>query len=243
MGRTPILSTAQDLEGVLIFLQDAKLVPKHPGKELLTSIKKLHQATYSLILWRFRLRRIPKHGQPFIEEIASDALQILPQALAGYVKTAHLLTRGIIENTLRYLYFYDHPIEYRIMNSGKKWYMETRELFEYATSHPDLAQLESKFDALGKLKSLYSDLSGSIHGRCVVDLEMRVALNKIVFEQELMDRHVVFLERCAEAVNFLLSGFHLRQVRTFQVEDRRIIMRSISAPGRQILSNLRTDER
>lgn len=242
MSKSAIPSVARDLEGVLVFLQGANLVPVRPGNELLIGIKKLHRATYSLILWRFRLRHIPQHGRPFIEEIASDALQILPQALAGYVKTTHLLTRGIIENTLRYLYFFDHPIEYQIMNSGKKWYVEPKELFEYATSHPDLADVEIKFGALGKLKSLYSDLSGSIHGRCVEDLEMRVALNKIVFDQKELDRHVGFVERCAEAVNFVLSTFHVDKVRAFQAEDRRIILRSISAPGRQILSTLRTRE-
>lgn len=240
MARVAIPSLARDLEGVLVFLQGINLVPTHPGNELLVGIRKLHRATYSLILWRFRLRRIPPHARPFVEEIASDALQILPHALAGYVKTTNLLTRGIIESALRYIYFFDHPIEYQMMNSGRKWYMEPRELFEYANSHPGLAHVETKFGALAKLRSLYSDLSGSVHGGRVEDLEMRVALNKIVFEQKALDKHVAFIERCAEAVNFVLSTFHVEKVRAFQAEDRRIIMRSISAPGRQILSNLRT---
>lgn len=240
VAKEVIPSVTRDLEGVLVFLQGVNLVPQHPGKELLVGIKKLHRATYSLIFWRFRLQRIPQYGRPFLEEIASDALQVLPHALAGYVKTTHLLTRGIIENTLRYLYFIDHPIEYQLMNSGKKWYLEPRELFEYATGHPQLEHVETKFGALGKLKSLYSDLSGSIHGRRVEDLEMRVALNKIVFEQKALDQHVGFVERCAEAVNFVLYAFHVQKVRAFQAEDRRIILRTISAPGRQILSNLGT---
>lgn len=237
-----IPSVARDLEGVLVSLQRANLVPTCPDRELLVGVKKLHQATYSLILWRFRLRNIPHHGRPFIEEIASDALQILPHALAGYVKTTHLLTRGIIENTLRYLYFSDHPIEFQKMNSAKKWYLEPRELFEYATSHPCLVPTETKFHAIGNLKSLYGDLSGAIHGGRVTDLEMRVALNKIVFEQKALDQHVRFVRRCAEAVNFVLSTFHVEKFRAFQAEDRRIILRSISAPGRQILSTLRTSE-
>lgn len=238
MSIVAIPSVTRDLDGVLAFLQRRKLIPKSPDKDLLVGVKKLHRATYSLILWRFRLRHTPPHGRPFIEEIASDALQILPHALAGYVKTTNLLTRGIIENTLRYLYFCDHPIEFQKMNSAKKWYLEPKELFEYALSHPCLVSIEAKFHAIGDLKSLYGELSGAIHGGRVTDLEMRVALNKIVFEQQALDRHVAFVERCAEAVNFVLSIFHNDKFRAFQAEDRRIILRSICSSGRQILSNL-----
>lgn len=242
MPREEIPSITRDLEGVVEFLRKTNLIPKSPGKEILIGVKKLHRATYSLILWRFRLQHIPHHGRPFIEEIASDALQILPQALAGYVKTTRLLTRGIIENTLRYLYFFDHPIEYQIMNRSEKWYLGTKELFEYAIKHPVLGTVEINFHAIEKLKSLYRDLSGSIHGRCVKDLEMRVALNKILFEQKALNQHVAFVERCAEAVNFLLFTFHVEKVRAFQQEDRRIILRSISPQGRQVLSKLKTKE-
>src|SRR5437867_1342966 len=112
MSVAAIPSVARDLEGVLEFLRHANLISASPTQELLVCVKRLHRATYSLILWRFRLRGIPPHGRPFIEEIASDALQILPHALAGYIKTTHLLIRGIIENTLRYLYFCDHPVEF-----------------------------------------------------------------------------------------------------------------------------------
>ena len=63
----------------------------------------IHGNTYSLILWRFRLRGLPEHAKVFIEEIASDALQILPQIMMGYSKTAKLLIRGISENGL-------HPV-------------------------------------------------------------------------------------------------------------------------------------
>ena len=141
MSVAVIPSVARDLTGVIKFLQSIHLIPASPSQEVKTAVKRLHRATYSLILWRFRLVGIQPHARPFIEEIASDALQILPHALAGYIKTPSLLTRGIIENTLRYLYFSDHPVEFQKMNSEKKWYLETKDLFEYAASHPCLASV------------------------------------------------------------------------------------------------------
>ncbi len=238
MSVRSIPSVSRDLQGVLEFLRDRHLLPKKPSQELLVGIKRVHRATFSLILWRFRLRQVPLHGRPFIEEIASDALQILPQALAGYIKTTHLLTRGIIENTLRYLFFCDHPIEFQKMHAPKKWFMEPREFFEYAFEHPLLEQIEKKISPVGKLKSLYADLSGFIHGGRVTDLEMRVSLNKIELNQDLFERHVVLVEKTTEAVNLILCIFNSQKFHSFQAEDRRIILRSISSSGRQILSDL-----
>src|SRR5208337_5661046 len=116
-------SVAADFASAISFLTHQGIIPATTPAKFQENAKRIHRATFSLILWRFRLKRIPQHGKVFVEEIASDALQILPQALMGYGKTAKLLTRGIIENTLRHLYFSDHPIEFARMNREAKWYL------------------------------------------------------------------------------------------------------------------------
>src|SRR5271157_2200872 len=219
MAKKPIQSVAGDFALVLEFLKKRGIVPATPPNPLVESAKRIHRATYSLILWRFRLRRIPEHGQVFVEEIASDALQLLPQVLMGYGKTAKLLTRGIIENTLRHVYFSDHPIEFERMNREHKWFIRMDELFEYAKIHPALH---------------HSELSAGIHGRRVRDLEMRVALNKITFSVKAAKAEVKLIERCAESANFLLAVFHRTAVTQFQQEDRRIILRTIPPRARQV---------
>ena len=123
MARRPVPQVAHDLEGVLAFFRERGIVGSPPPGKLLEHAKKIHRATYSLMLWRFRLKGGAEHGRVFIEEVASDALQILPQTLMGYGKTAKLLTRGVIENTLRHIYFSDHPVEFLRMNRDRKWYV------------------------------------------------------------------------------------------------------------------------
>src|ERR1043165_5194810 len=123
MARRALPAVAQDFAAVLSFLQTRGIVPASPSVAMLDDSKRIHRATYSLILWRFRLRQLPEHSKVFIEEIASDALQILPQALMGYSKTTKLVTRGIVENCLRHIYFADHPVEFERMNREQKWFM------------------------------------------------------------------------------------------------------------------------
>jgi hypothetical protein len=236
MSKRHIPAVAADLALVTSLLKDRGIIGSSPSVELMVNARHIHSFTYSLILWRFRLRNLPEHGKVFLEEIASDALQVLPQILMGYSKTSKLLIRGIVENALRHIYFSDHPIEFERMNRDKKWFLDMKELYEYAKLHPEFLKTENKFDAINQLTSLYSDLSGGVHGRTVRDLEMRTALKKIVYDEISVKKEVEQLRRCTEAVNFLLSIFHADKVRAFAAEDRRIIMRSMPTRARSVWS-------
>ncbi len=234
MAKRPVPATAADFDNVLQYLQARGIMPHTPSAATVENAKKIHRATYSLILWRFRLGKLPEHGSAFIEEIASDSLQVLPQVFMGYSKTSKLMMRGILENTLRHVYFTDHPVEYALMNMEEKWYLSMEELLQYAKEHPDFRKTEPKFDALARMKNLYAELSAGIHGRRVSDLEMRTALEKIVYEEANGARLTSLVERCAEAANFVLAIFQRAKFNGFGVEDRRIILRTMDSRARAL---------
>lgn len=121
-----------DFARVLEFLRGTRVVPQDASDAMLEHAKSIHRKTYCLILWRFRITDLPMSGQAFMDEIASDAIQLLPQIMMGYSKPTKLLMRGIVENTLRHIYFTDHPVEYIRLNRDKKWYVNVETLFEYA---------------------------------------------------------------------------------------------------------------
>jgi hypothetical protein len=234
MSIRPVAVIATDFAEVQAHLQGIGILESAPPADKIRIARRIHGYTYSLILWKFRLPRIPECGKVFLEEIASDALQILPQALVGYSKTAKLLTRGIVENTLRHIYFIDHPIEFQRMNREKKWYLTIDALVEYGKAHPIFFETESKFDAFNQISSLYSDLSAGIHGRTVRDLETRRALREITYDATAAEKESEFLRRCVEVVNFLLCMLHRDAVARFQNDDRSIILRSIPVKARQV---------
>jgi hypothetical protein len=233
---------SEDFIRVLAYLASRGIVPEHPPGRMIELATRMHRATFSLILWKFRLKGLAEHGSVFIEEIASDALQLLPHGLMGFGKTPKLLIRGIIENALRHVYFSDHPVEFERMNREKKWYPELDELFRYPALHPRLLGLEEKFDATNRLKTLYDKLSAGVHGRRVQDFEMHKALAKIVFSEGVFVRQVEDAEACSAAVNFLLTAFHAGQVHRFQRDDRQIILRSMPAQARRLFTALTTDQ-
>jgi hypothetical protein len=237
-NRPTASSVAQDFQGVMNFFTTGGIVPDPPVPSLVAGARRLHKATYSLILWRFRLRRLRDCGRAFVEELASDALQILPQALMGYNKTTKLLNRGLIENAFRHLYFSDHPVEFLKMHRDRKWYVPVSALREYALSHPAFSETEPRFGAVGNLVRLYSELSAGVHGSRVDDLEMRLALRKIVFTERIFASQVRLVEQAAESINFLLSVYHNLQFCGFHVEDRRVILRTMAPRARRTLMEL-----
>jgi hypothetical protein len=234
MARHQIPSVSADFKSVVEFLTRSGAIGKPSHANLTSNARKVHAATYSLILWRFRLGRLPFRGRVFVDEIASDALQILPQMTMGYGKTVTLLARGIIENAFRHIYFMDHPVEFERMNLDKKWFMPMKELFEYTRLLPPFTETEQQFDAINQLSSLYSELSAGGHGRTVQDLETRIALSKVKYDDAAGGRHTKATQSCAAATNFLLAMFHRAKVRKFQEEDRRIILRTMPARAREI---------
>jgi hypothetical protein len=224
----------EDFDAVRSYFETAGILPDPIPPEKGINCRQIHYLTYCLILWKFRLRKVPEHSKPFIDEIASDALQILPHTLMGYTKTAKLLIRSIIENVCRHIYFHDHTVEFELMNREQKWFMTMTDLFEYLRKHPRFLDSERKFAAISQLSDLYSYLSGGIHGRTVSDLMMHNALRDIAYDPIAARKIVEALKQCTAATNFLIARFHCAQTQAFPLEDRRIILRSMPDRARQV---------
>jgi hypothetical protein len=237
-ARPAITSISRDFQSVIGFFAGRSLVPDNLTPMALSVGRDLHATTYSLLLWRFRLKGLRDCGRVFVQELASDALQILPQALMGYTKTTKLLTRGLIENALRHVYFADHPIEFQRMNADPKWYVPMSELREYALRHPLFEETEPRFPAVANLNRLYGELSGGVHGSRVDDLEMRVALNKIALSEAVLRAQTKSVRQTAESVNFLLATFHNLQFRRLQTEDRRAVLQTLTRRAKKALAEV-----
>jgi hypothetical protein len=153
--------------------------------------------------------------------------------LLGYSKTVNLLVRGIIENTLRHIYFSDHPIEFQKMNRESKWFMTTADLFAYVKTHPKLVEPEKRFDSINRLSSLYSDLSAGVHGQAVEHLEMRISLKNISYNQLIANRLAGSVEHCATGCNFLLAVTHCHKVAKLEAEDQLIIFQTMPPGARR----------
>lgn len=238
MPRKPYLDPVYvDLDDTVAHLETRTTVPVHFKTHVLPVARQLHSAIYSLCLWSYFLDLKPR-GQVFLDEIASESIQILPHALEGYFKTPMLLTRGIVENLLRHIYFMDHPIEFQKVNSSEKLYFTAEELFEYCRTHPAIKPLLKKFDAAGKLRTLYSELSAAIHGGKLTDMNLHRSLEEIKFDLPKFKEIVKKVAAVTESSNFLLLVIHQKRLGIIPPNLRKILVMSVPLSGRRALQGL-----
>lgn len=229
----------EDFNEVMRFFVQRGILSKRISKDVKKKAAGIHRATYSLIWWRFQIpTSSADHKRVFVVEIASDALQVLPQSLMGYGKTTILLIRGIIEDVLRHVYYSDHPVEFNKLNSRKKWYMTVRQLFEYMKEHPQFENLEKGFDAIAKLSNLYSSLSDTVHGVKFSHLEMRPGLENIKLELEKLENIRSLILRCVESTNFILAVHHKDNFSKLPIEAKEIVTLTMPKKARQLLAGI-----
>ena len=228
----------RDFDEVVNYFRQRGTLKIKPSAKILSSMREIHAATYSLFLWRYLLKHLPEHSIVFLNEISSDAIQILPLGLQGYRRPTLILIRSIIENCCRHIYFSDHPIEFILANQEKKWFISQEELFKYLNRHPLLKKSQKRLPAINKLQTLYDDLSAKIHGRKIQHFEMRRALTQISFNQAEFEELKKYVKRCSASVNFLFMLYHQEATQKFQEEFKRIILRTMPPEARQIIKGI-----
>lgn len=226
----------KDFADVWNFFATRTFLPALSAEEKNT-LKRLHRAIYSIVLWSHFVKH-PEHGQVFLNEAASDAIQVLPSVLLGLQKSSMLLTRGIIENILRHVYFADHRIEFQRMNAKAAWFITPEELFEYAREHPVLQKAEKEFDSLGRLRGLYRQLSANVHGGRLVDLRLHKAIKEIQFSGADLEHAHTMVKKTAESVNVVLFLFNEDKANRIPMQLRRFILLSMPKNARKICSGL-----
>ena len=234
----PVPAVSADFDEIRQHLKTVRILSEDDDSEKINLIRRVHTYTYSLFSWHARLDTLPEHASPFIEEIASDAIQILPHLLLGYSKALKLLVRGILENSLRFVYFIDHPIEFKLMNTRDKWFISTDKLLDYMRNHPEYVEAGARFDSIQKLNNLYDDLSATIHGRRVRDLQLNSALAELKYSADRAQKDAKHVQQCAELVNFIVVIKMRDNFQKFSVENKRIILRTLPKLARSIWSEI-----
>ena len=225
---------SNDYAEVLTYLTELGILPSRLSRSAEADVRLIHGLTYSLMHWRFLVRTNEDHKRVFLQELASDAVQILRQSVSGYRKTVLLLVRCVIEDAIRHVYYWDHRVEFERMHRDPKWFVGSDELIDYLKTHPLYAPVRGRYDAPALLKDAYRRLSEDIHGRTVRHLEMRRTLSDVRYKEEAVRELGDRLRRVVEPVTFVLLRFHEPRVDRCPVEWRRTLIRTVPRSVRRL---------
>lgn len=134
--------------------------------------KKIEKLLTKIQIFDKWANELDKHSiaKGFLQEIYMDALISIHFSCMGLYKSANVSLRAELENTLRFIYFSSHPVEFKWWSNDLDWYrkigghvwgkeynyfenFEETKKFDYQTS-------KKLFDEVGKI---YGKLSRYVH--------------------------------------------------------------------------------
>ena len=202
-------------------------------------LKHAHAVAFTMGMWTQRLTEVPKWALPYLLQLRADAIHLIPSAILGNKRTLHLYERAGIEDFLRYIYFFDHPIEHLLLQSQVKSYKSLDFLIEWLKNYPLLKNYEDSIsESCAELTSRYSELSRTVHGTTLTEAEISDSLKNLQKPMEHPAEETNMMRDVFRNIFFLLSLFHLEDYNHLSIDEKMVICQHLNHDEKQILSRL-----
>ena len=201
-------------------------------------LRLIHGFAFSLGLWQSKLEAGKIEATVYFQELRSDIIQLIPSIIFGNKRSFRLYQRSAIEDFLRYIFYYHHPIEHIILQDEPTTYASMDNLFSWVKHHPWLREFRDESNGCcDELNSAYSSISRSVHATTVKEFQL---------SDEIISLHAPFVtagiilefRSVSEAIMFLLCSFHKQKFHEFDLNERRIIMEFIRKGHKKTLLGL-----
>jgi len=198
----------EDYDNLFSFLNENNIYPKEHHEQIKKDLFEVHRYIYSLCLWSNEFETSPINQNIYLIQIRSDAIQSLYLSLIGFKKPVKLLLRGIIEDLLEHLYYYDHKIEYERVETETKYYQDIRDLWEYLKNHPRIKHIVNETEIYGVLRQYYSELSKYVHSSTSKHMDYINTIDNVKFDVDFFKEYKKDIINISCCVNYLLYVFY-----------------------------------
>jgi len=157
----------------------------------------------------------------------------------GYRKLAYLLLRGLIENSLSYIFYFHHEIEYMKLDLFAKQFMTITDLSNYVVRHPLLLEPLRQFDFITPLKAKYFQISRVVHAASIKNMQLLRGLSSIGYDHSLVEQVKDEMAEVTKLVIFMLCKFHWREFTLLQPRIRGLILLNLPADLKRRLFSIK----
>lgn len=231
---------SSDFDDLKNHLIKESLITKNWDTQKIKALEEIHKVVYSFSLWDYNTPKPTSDNQKiFLNEIRSDTIQSIPLVLMGYKKPTLLLLRSTLENSLKHIYFFDHPVEFTWLTSPskEKYFVSMDSLYEYIKSHPSLDKV-NEVDLIPKFKTEYSEISKYIHSRHRAYMQLKKSLSGICFDEQFFIDYSKKLKTLGSDINFLFVLFHKSRFEKFDYTHRDLIMETMNKEYKRVFAGI-----
>jgi hypothetical protein len=203
----------------------------------LSLIREAHRLAFAIAILFSKIPNRKPFVKPYFSQPLSDSIQMISAMALGNKRTAKLLERAVIEDLLRYIYYYHHEIEHKLLQLEPNKYETIKSLFEYAGTHPFFRDDSELKASLSVLQSKYSELSKEIHvsttSRMTIIKDI-ISVNKPVADADELNN----LKTISQYVVFLLCHFHKDKYAKLSLDEKALLVQFLNKKQKRKLCNL-----
>lgn len=200
------------------------------------TLKKYHRLTYAIALFENKLEQKWEEDNKFLylNEILSDLLSNSSISFIGFYYSSHILIRRIIENFYNHIFYFEHPVEFELLNLGRNDYTPIIELKNYFELHPIIKPIIDNNIKLfnDQLFQHYQELCKTVHTKGEDFMGLAKNLEEIKPDFDIIS-HLEAINKSIQSVIYLLYKFHFDIV--FSNTELDIISKSFSRNLRKSL--------
>lgn len=228
----------EDFEKTIEYYKEYKINENIFDDNNIHILKIAHKFAVALRMFILKINDAPEHALNYVSQISSDSIQMYFNMIFGNMRAVKLHQRSLIENLLRYIYYFDHYIEHLILQKEPSKYMLITDLFEYIKHHPMLSENKELCSSIDKLRSKYSEISKVVHVSTISDME--IIDNMILLNNPLkdIDSEINNIMIIIRNVLFILCYFHNNVFSSLSMDERPIISSYFTSKQTRILSGL-----
>lgn len=193
------------------------------------ALKRFHRLTYVLALLGFKLEQkwSEENRYLFLNEILSDLLSNSSLCFLGFYYSSQIITRRLIENFYNHIYYFEHPVEFELLNLGRNDYSPIIDLKKYFESHPIIKPLidQNIKNFNDQLFQHYQELCRTVHTKGEDFMGLAKNLEEIKLEFDLK-QHFELINKSLLSMIYLLYKFHLDL--TFTNTEKDLISKSFA---------------
>lgn len=229
----------QDFDDVVTYYSNYKLDLLN-SPEYIRLMKTCHLYSYSLCIILNEIDSQP-FVAPYLSQIKSSSIMLIDSLAQSNFLAYKLHQRILIENILRYIYYYHHEIEHIKVQIDPSKYGSMRYLLEYVKDHPFLLEYTNQQlikNAIGILDSSYSSISKEIHKTTINEINLINCIHEISFPIDRCEKEIKFVNNLYENLIFLLCAFDNFVYRKLPIDEKYFVSILLSKEKRRLLNKV-----
>jgi len=210
----------------------------NPSSKEMKSFERLHKRIFCLCNLIYELSKVDNDRMLFLSELHSDLVLLLIVGSLGIKKAMSLSIRSAIEDTLRHIYYKDHPIELSLLNESDDNKITDKEMFRYMEAHPLYCNRNNFKKMLDQVNYIYHIESKRLHSTSINYFSSIKVISDLSRDSKILDEEIKSIIDLTSSLLTLIIIYHNKVFKEMNSENKALLLSCIKNQHKQLIHDL-----